>query len=350
MKNEVKKVDIIKEFDLICQKYPITASEDNLNNLLDLFQKMRPNWIKDFNNLDKKLNSRNNNKIHSDFLSVQLPEEYTVEELKAPKNEDKDSYTDIMQRGRIIYISNKIAHQFDYIFQSRLREYMAKRKIRANTSEEFYEIKRLVRQRYNQRTKPNVKEMSERKLIAQYGFKAEDFSAKRSLNMLGFNKLIKAYNDAMYIKDTEIESVNTLVQRYSRQDVSYGIKKDDEYNTLFIMDIQNFGQFAVHIIDPSLISQIKTKYEMPLYKRESLMLVDYMSDTAKEFVEKVPTDASMDQELKISEFMKEPKKQRARLKERIKCLDLTAGGKHEIAVKSGLKRKELQEIDKSEER
>lgn len=345
MRKEEGKIDIIKTFNLICQKYTTNTSEDNLNSLLDLFQIMKPNWVRDFNNLDNRLTKNKS----SDFLSEQLPPEYTVDNLKANKNEDKDQYTDIMQRGRIIHLSNKIAHQFDYIFQSKIKEYMRRRKIETNTPEEFYEIKRLIKQRYNQRTKPKIKEIAETKLIKQYGFKKDDFSTRKSLNMLGLPSLIKAYSDAMYIKDTEIESVNNLVQRYSREDVSYGIKEDDEYNTLFIMDIPKFGQFAVHVKDPSLIAQIKTKYKMPLYKRESLMLVDHLSEEAKEFIEQVPKDASMDKELKISEFMKEPKKQRARLRERIKQLDLTSAGRHEMAVKSGLKRKELQEIDSAEE-
>lgn len=114
------------------------------------------------------------------------------------------------------------------------------------------------------------------------------------------------------------------------------------------MDIQRFGQFSVHIKDKELISQIRTEYKMPLYNRETNMLVDRISDKAKEFFGDARNDYSLDKERRIPRFISEKRKKRARLKEEIKYLDLKPEKKHELAVKGGLIKRELEEIYESE--
>jgi len=47
--------------------------------------------------------------------------------------------------------------------------------------------------------------------------------------------------------------------------------------------------------------------------------------------------------------MSEMQKQRVRLLEELKFLDLTKAEKHELGVKGGLTRKELQELDDAKE-
>lgn len=350
MRSGVKKVDkqIFQEFDEIFQDYAIRDSEDNLNSLLELYQKLVPNWVQDFNRLSDRLHSQADvkNRLFRDFLKIQLPKGYSIEDLKAPKNEQHDLLIDIAQRGRIIHLSNKIAHQFDYIFESQLKAYMSKNGIMPDTSDEFDEIKRLVRQIYSQRTKDIVREKAKDTLIGQYEFVEQDFMIGKNLDVLDFRKLIQAYSNAMFIKDTEIESVDRLAHNHDRQEVSYGIKRIDNANTLFVMDIPRFGQFSVHIKDPSLIAQIRKKYRMPLYRTETMVLVDHISDKAKEFIEDAKADDSMDDERRIPKFVSETKKKRIRLREEIKYLDLTSGEKHELAVKSGLIKRDLEDIDR----
>lgn len=350
MRKEKTKIDneVFKDFKKIFKEYSTNPSEENLNRLLEIYQRLIPNWVEDFNRFNRKLSEKNStkNKIFDDFLRIQLPEGYSIEDLKAPPNRDHNSFVDIMQRGRIIHLSNKIAHQFDFIFESRLKEYMQKNGIRMDTPDEFYEIKSKIRQIYNARTRKQIKGKAEAILISQFGFEIEDFAEGKNLSALGFEELIEAYNDAMYIKDTEIESVDRLVHDHGRQDISYGLMKVDEDNILFVMDVQKFGQFAVHIKDPNLISQIRVKYRMPLYRKETQILVDHLSDKAKEFIADAKTDDSMDEERRIPRFISNAKKQRARLKEEIRYLDLTRAEKHELAVKGGLIRKDLEDIDK----
>lgn len=354
MRKEVKKLDsrVFKEFNSICEKYIINTSEDNLNSLLDIYQKLNPNWVDSLNKLNKRLSEESNiqDRMFDDFLKVELPEGYTVKDLKAPKNKNQDPLTDIMQRGRIIHLSNKIAHQFEFIFESRLKEYMAKNGISCNTKAEFCEVKRLIRKIYAPETKTKVKENAKCILDMDYGFESTDFEEAKNLDNLNFPALIKAYNDGMYLKAMEIENVNKLIHHHGKEEeVSYGLRKDCEENMLFVMDIQGFGQFSVHVKDPRLVAQIKTKYKMPLYKRETLMLVDHMSSTAEEFMEEAKTDDSMDEERDIPKYVSEERKQRARLLEEIKFLDLNRAEKHELAVKGGLLRRELEELDNAEE-
>jgi len=351
------KIDerVFEEFNKICEQYAINNSEDNLNSLLDIYQRLKPNWVWNFNRFNQELLEKDStsSKILDDFLTIQLPEEYSVKNLKAPRNEEQDLFIDIMQRGRIIHLSNKIAHHFDYIFDCRLKGYMIQKTILPNTPEEYREVKKLVRRIYSSTTKEEIKNKAIRILQSKYKFKDSYFEPGEDLDTLKFPELIQAYNDGMYIKDTEIENVNILAQKYSntygKKDISYGLKEEDNFNTLFVMDVKEFGQFSVHIKDPTLIAQIKTKYKMPIYRRETSMLVNYMSDKAKEFVEDSKTDDSMDEERGITNGISEVNKQRVRLMEELKYLDLTKSQKHELGVKIGLSRDELKEIDKTAE-
>lgn len=352
-KKEVGRFDdyIIEEFEAIYGDYNIQSSEQNLNRLLDVFQKLKPNWVEKFNELDQRLIDEKEieDETFSNFLSIKLPKAYTVDRLKAPKNEKNSALVDIIQRGRIIHLVNKIAHHFEDVFDNRIMEYMIKNNIPCETREEFYDVKRQIRQIYNSNTRNRVKEIAQSNLILSYGFEEKDFARGKNLDALNLPELVRAYNNGMYIKALEIENVNRLVHDYDRDDISYGVKKFDEDNILFVMDVRGYGQFSVHMKDPNLIAQIKTKYTMPIYRRKTAMLVNYVSKQAKEFIEESKQDDSMDEERNIPKHASEIRKQRARLLEELKFLDLTKAEKHELGVKGGLTRKELQELDDSEE-
>lgn len=343
--------NIIQEFEAICGDYSTHSSEQNLNALLDIFQKLKPDWVEKFNELDERLLDEKNieDKTFDDFLTIKLPKTYTVDRLKAPKNEKNSVLVDIMQRGRIIHLVNKIAHHFEDVFDNRIMGYIVKNDIPCETREEFDEVKRKIRQIYNPNTKDRIKEIAKSNLILLYGFEGRDFERGKNLDVLNFPELVRAYNDGMYIKALEIENVNRLAHDYDREDISYGVKKFDEDNILFVMDVKGYGQFSVHMKDPDLIAQIKTKYTMPIYRRKTAMLVNYVSKQAKEFIEESKKDDSMDEERNIPKHANEIRKRRARLLEELKFLDLTKAEKHELGVKGGLTRKELQELDDAKE-
>lgn len=356
MRNNKPKIninDILKDFNKLFDNYVINSTSYNLNKLLDIYQSLIPDWVEHFNDFNQELRERNPapNKVFDEFLKVQLPKEYSVNDLKV--STDKKCYNifdNIMQRGRTIHLSNKIAHHIDYLFDSKIRGYLYKHDIFPETPEDLKYIKRCIRQYYRPNSAYNVKQFAKRDLVYKFGFNPYDFNEGNELDRKNFPLLIKSYNNAMFIKDTEIENVNRLVIDNGRYDISYGLKEDDEYNTLFVMDIQRFGQFAVHVKNPDLISKIKVKYRMPLYRRETNFLVDHLSDKAKEFMEDAKNDASLDKERDIPINSNTSLKQRERLAAEIKFLGLSKAEKHEIAVKGGLIRRNLENIDSDEER
>lgn len=342
--------NFFRELDTFYKDYELRDSEENLNELLNVYQRIQPDWVERFNELHQKLLNENKikDKTFNDFLVVQLPKKYTVQNLKVPKNKNSDPFVDVMQRGRIIHLANKIAHCFERIFDRNLKKYMKENGLDSISKNSFEEVKKLVKKVYTPTTKEEVTEEAKTILQEKYGFAKVDFEEGKNLDTLKFPELIKAYDNGMYIKDREMISVNNLVQFYGLEDVSYGVKREGEED-LFVMDIQGFGQFSVHMVEKDLVSQIKAKYKMPIYRMETATLVNHMSDDAKEFMQDAKEDDSMDDERDISNSMSELQKQRVRLLEELKFLDLTKAEKHELGVKGGLTRKELQELDDAKE-
>lgn len=337
--------------DIVENRYLLNSSEGNLNELLDFYEELVPDWVQQFNRFNRDLSRRNStkNQIFDEFLKVQLPEGYSVKDLKAPENKDKNPFKDIMNRGRIIHLSNKIAHQFDYMFRQEISDFLAKNRMRPSTPEEFDQIIMLMRRVYSP-TIPTAKKAFAKEQLLTYGFERDDFEPNSYLNKQNLSGLVRGFSDAMFIKDTEIENVNELVQVHGRRDVSYGVKSDERDNALFVMDVQKFGQFSVHIKNPDLIAKIKQKYEMPIYRRETSVLVDYMSDAAKKFVKDSQEDSSMDRERRIPPKLGYSAKQRRRLVAEINFLDIPAAEKHEIGVKAGLIDSNLKRLETDEGR
>lgn len=348
---QLKKEDIEK-FKKIREHYSERASEDNLNALLDLYEQLIPNWVQEFNNFSRELSYENttNNKIFDDFLSVELPSNYSIENLKAPQNKDENSFIDIMQRGRIIHLSNKLAHYVDYLMDTKIAEYMRKNEIPFGSRENFDNIKKYIKRTYHPSKCRRQKEDAMSRLIAFYNFESADFEKGKNLDSLNLGDSIWLYNKLMYIKDTEIENVNSLVVENNRNDISYGLKEVDEDNTLFVMDIQKFGQFSVHVKSEDLKAKIKEKYTMPIYNRKTNMLTNYMSNSAIEFIEEVKSDNSGDREKHVNKFWKRSRKERRRLTSEIGYLDLSRKEKHEIAVKAGLIKRDLEELEREDDR
>lgn len=261
-------------------------------------------------------------------------------------------YIDIMNRGRIIHLANKIAHQFEYIMDSRLKEYMTRNDIQVETKEQFRQIKSLMKKVYRKDTKDSVKQMAKETLKQEHHFAEEDFEAGKNLDTLMLPELIKAYHNGMYLKALEIGQVDRLAKKHNRQDISYGLRRESDDDILFVMDVSKFGQFSVHVKDPALVAQIRRTYEMPIYRTKTAMLVNHLPNKTKQFIQDSIEDDSLDEERGIAENATEPQKRQARLVAEINELRLPKGAKHDIAVKAGLRKRNLERIDqmKDEER
>lgn len=86
--SEKVKTNMFGKFDDICEKYVENASEVNLNTLLTFYQRLVPNWVRDFNDLNRRLLEESGNKGtgYDEFLNVQLPADYSVKRLKVRAN------------------------------------------------------------------------------------------------------------------------------------------------------------------------------------------------------------------------------------------------------------------------
>lgn len=353
--NKTKIAGILKRFNNnIDKEYMLNTSEQNLNNLLSFYKELVPDWKKRYNKFNKRINTSEESGF-DDLLGAQLPaKKYTIDDLKvSPDNsEGKNSreilIDDIMQRGRIIHLSNKIAHEFEHIFRATLKEYIRVNKIKIpNYNRNFKNVLGLMRKAYSPTLADDKKDVAKQEL-KRFGFRNEDFERGKNLDECNFEQLILGFGNAMKIKDMEIENVHLLVRENKVKEISYGYKEDrtGKNGSLFVMDILNFGQFSVHVKSIDLIDQLKSSpYQMPIYSIETDMLVDYQSKEARRFYDNAISNQEFDTQLGINSKTIDKEKERRRLLEHIKQLDMPKGRKHELGVRYGLTRKQLKRIE-----
>ncbi len=353
--NKARIAGILKRFNNnIDKEYMLNTSEQNLNNLLSFFRELVPDWKKKYNKFNKRINT-SEERGFDELLGAQLPaKRYTIDDLKVtPDNsEGKNSrellIDDIMQRGRIIHLSNKIAHEFEHIFRATLKEYIRVNEIRIpNNRGNFKNVLALMRKAYSPTLDEDKKDVAKQEL-KRFGFRDKDFEEGKNLDECNFKELILGFSNAMKIKDMEIENVHLLARENKVKEISYGYKEDGtgRNGSLFVMDVSNFGQFSVHVKSIDLIEQLKTSpYQMPIYSIETDMLVDYQSEQAKEFYNNAIANQEFDDKLGINERTIDKDRERRRLVEHIKQLDMPKGRKHELGVRYGLTRKQLKRIE-----
>lgn len=346
---------LLKTFNsTIDKQYVSNTSDKNLNNLLEFYKEIVPDWKRKYN----KFNKRNNtleDKSFDELLGAQLPPKvYTIDNLKVDesaregKNQRELLIDDIMQRGRIIHLSNKIAHEFEHFFKSTLKEYMRVNEIPGvNNRRTFNSILGLMRKAYSPSLDDDKKQEAKENL-KKFGFKDKDFEKGENLDTCNFEELIVGFNNAMKMKDMEIENVDLLVRENRIKEISYGYKEDntERHGSLFVMDVLNFGQFSVHIKSRDLIEQLKASpYQMPVYSTRTDLLVDFKSNRAREFYDTAVGNTKLDEQLGITDKTVQKDKERRRLIHHIKTLDMTKGKKHELGVRYGLTRKQLKRIE-----
>lgn len=353
--NKEKISGILKRFNNnIDKEYMSNTSDQNLNNLLNFYKELVPDWKKKYNKFNKRINT-SEERGFDDLLGAQLPAKvYTIDDLKVKpdnsngKNSRELLIDDIMQRGRIIHLSNKIAHEFEHLFRATLKEYIRVNKIKIpNQRGNFKNVLGLMRKAYSPTLDEEKKELAKQEL-KRFGFRDEDFEKNTNLDECNFEQLILGFNNAMKIKDMEIENVHLLARENKIKEISYGYKTDgtERSGSLFVMDILKFGQFSVHVKSLDLIEQLKTSpYQMPIYSMETDLLVDHQSEQAREFYNNAIDNQEFDEQLGITDKTLQKDKERRRLVEQIKQLDMPKGRKHELAVRYGLTRKQLKRIE-----
>lgn len=349
-----KILKLLQIFNLnISQEYMLNTSEHNLNNLLEFYKEIVPDWKQTYNKFNKRINT-SKDKSFDELLGAQLSEEVSIDSLKVSENakEGKNSreilIDDIMQRGRIVHLSNKIGHELEHLYRATLKEYIRINEIELpNNNRDFNKVLSLMKKAYSPTLDSAKKEVAKEEL-KNFGFKDEDFKENEKLDDCNFEEFIIGFNNAMKIKDMEIENINLIIKQNKIKEVSYGYKEDTtaKKGSLFVMDVLNFGQFSVHIKSSDLIEQLKSSpYQMPVYSIETDLLVDYKSEAAREFYDNAISNNSFDEKLGITDKTIDKEKERRRLIEQIRNLDMPKGKKHELGVRYGLGRKQLKRIE-----
>lgn len=263
-----------------------TVENDNLDKLVNLYEKLRPDWIVNFNDFEK-------NRKDIKYSAAGIKKDTSLlEVVEGVKENDLDNASVLAMN---MYIANKIAHTCG-IARDRIVEGIMVQTCGEHISQEDFTVKKaskLIKKYFIAKNKNDISKMRRMKQYLR-DFEIENDEIEQ-LDRLGISELIQMEMDIFAIKDLEMMNLITRLQERDRiqeteidsdeidPPMSYGIKEDDKGNRLMVVDLPFFGQFSVHMRDPMTISALSdTEYNKFVYARESVMLTEDISPIAKE--------------------------------------------------------------------
>lgn len=122
-----KLIDAIERVIRVQEGYSLNSSKDTLNELLEIYQEINPNWQKEYNRREEeKLQYRNTNSSVFDGLILnKLPSNFDTSKIKSKRKIGKDDEPiDPIELGRIIHIANKISHTYELEINNIITEYI----------------------------------------------------------------------------------------------------------------------------------------------------------------------------------------------------------------------------------
>lgn len=122
-----KIIEAIDKLNKVHENYSVNSSKDTLNELLEIYQEINPDWIKEYNRREEeKLKYRKTQSSVLDKLILnKLPNNFDVSKIKSKRKIGKnDEQIDPIELGRIIHISNKIAHTYESAINNIINEYV----------------------------------------------------------------------------------------------------------------------------------------------------------------------------------------------------------------------------------
>lgn len=126
---ERKLAESIDKLTKVQEGYSLNSSKDTLNELLEIYQIINPDWTKEYNRReDEKLQYRNTkSSVLNNLILNKLPEGFDTSKLKSKRKIGKDDEPiDPIELGRIIHIANKISHTYEQKINSIITEYIMK--------------------------------------------------------------------------------------------------------------------------------------------------------------------------------------------------------------------------------
>lgn len=206
---------------------------------------------------------------------------------------DGAMYDDILELALSMHVANKIAHACDWAIEDIIENFLLKKVNSKELPETVLEdenatpIIRKIGRIFDPVNQGNPRTMDWlRRTLGEYGITSRML---RDLEGCGLEELNQMQRNAFYIKDYEMENAIDLLK--DRDDISYGrfsTKGPEGKEHRLVIDLPYYGQFCVHMKTERSISALRnTKYDqMHMYETESVLLVDGISKSAKNFIKK----------------------------------------------------------------
>ena len=263
--------------------------------LMQLFYKMNPNWIADFNALEEdkpeKIRIRLNPVREVDPKTRKYKDPAVFNKL-IEKIKDSDN---IIKNALSVYLTNKIAHSCQNTIKVLIESEVKAKKI---DDEGFEEIATLVRYHFKlkqnlkktgnteeQKQDTNGKIRTSLRKLGHYGLKEENL---KNLENMGMMSLLRRESQAFYLKDFEIS--NLLKKLKLKEEIYYGmateLKTKSKGGQILVINLPVYGQFSVHLTNRTHIQEMenrgKDNYNLDeILEKESVMIVPYISEKAK---------------------------------------------------------------------
>ena len=109
----------IKKINDICKNFIANSDSKNLNDFLDVFDDLYPDWVDMYNERDEHTYGDISEDI-DEILITKLPDTTTIEKYKVTEEERESLTKQLEKKVRILHISNKIAHGVAYM----MKEYL----------------------------------------------------------------------------------------------------------------------------------------------------------------------------------------------------------------------------------
>lgn len=276
----------------------LTCSEDErLEKLMNLFNKMNPNWRTYFNEKEEQKPSKMRIYMKPDKNGSDL--ESFIEEAQGDT---------VSQCANSLFLANKIAHACQNTMKNLVEGVLYEKSKQLSSQKDYYMVRKidslyenifefenivLAFRRYFDLSKRNTKTstlQTEQQISRQKAILAEykiDMADLQKLASLGFCDLMELSYNAFVIKDYEISKLITELE--DRDDIDYGmaVKTDNDGTSkenIFVMNLPYYGQFCVHLKLPAHIKALESHpYCLDeLYEFETIMLTSEVSPSARE--------------------------------------------------------------------
>lgn len=293
-RDALKLVEIARTSNVF-KFYASKPTEDRFTELMELFDKVNPEWKKIYEEIEKEKP-----------LEVQTPLEYEniQDVIDGALNEP------ILELCLSIHIANKIAHTYDRAIENIIKQKLIEKSQKSSDNKiqgllkDHKELFRLYRQIGDYLDPSNLDDTSARENSLEYikrnGITEDDLE---QLNNIGIPFLVRGRKKAFAAKDYEIDQALTALKQ--EKDISYGvclrkirnrdgsIKTDSRgrevMDSVLVVDVPYYGQYLVHMKKGTSISSLAAipKYGAKyLYEKKTFLLTDNISDQGKNFIER----------------------------------------------------------------